>query len=383
MSEIRILHIMDKISAAGSKTHGPVRQVASRVPFYPKGEFKVMLLNLREEDAACDVLRRNGIEVLSLNRGKFDPLTFFDVLRCIRTWRPSILHLHGYASFNFGRLAGWMKGIPVVVQEHFVDERLPAYQKMIDYLLRRCQARGLAVSAAVKTFMVKDRFIPEADVEVLLNGVPVDRIKRADAGEVRELRRTLGIPEGRRIVGTVGRLAEMKGHQYFLDAARKLADRDETIHFVVVGEGPWAGALKEQAAALKLTDRVVFAGYQENVCPFVSMFEVGVVASIFNEGFNTVGLEMLTLGVPLVITDLPCFHDIYRHDRNVLMVPPRDAEALAQAVTRLLGDSELRARLSAGGRAAVEECSMERIAARYVALYREILGNRGAGGAAS
>ena len=377
MSEIRILHIMDKISAAGSKIHGPVRQVASRVPFYPKGEFKVMLLNLREEDAACDVLRQNGIEVVSLNQGKFNPLTFFDVLHWVRTWRPSILHLHGYASFNFGRVVGRMKGIPVVVQEHFVDERLPKYQQIIDYFLRNYQAKGLAVSAAVKTFMAKDRYIPEADIEVLLNGVPLEKIKRAGTDEVQALRRTLGIPDGSRVVGTVGRLAEMKGHQYFLDAARKIADRDANVRFGVVGEGPWAGALKEQAAALKLTDRVAFAGYQENVCPYLSMFDVGVVASIFNEGFNTVGLEMLTVGVPLVITDLPCFHDIYTHNQNVLMVPPRDADALAQAVTQLLGDSQLRARLIVGGRAAVQECSMERIASRYVALYREILGNRG------
>ena len=321
VNEIRILHIMDKVSAGRSKMHGPARQIAYRVPHYPS-HFKVMLLNLREEDVACDVLREKGLEVVSLNKSKFNPLALLDVLRVIRQWKPSVLHLHGYASFNFGRVAGRLMKVPVVVQEHFVDERLPKYQQAIDYVLRNWQAKGLAVSEAVKRFMVDDRFMPGAQVEVLFNGIPLDKVARAAPEQIRALRQSLGIPEGARVIGTAGRMAEMKGHHYFLRAASLLAQKDETLRFVLVGEGPWAENLRQLAVELGLGGKAIFTGYQENVVPYLSLFDVAVVASIFNEGFNTAGVEMLAVGAPLVITDMPCFHDIYFHEKNVLMAPP-------------------------------------------------------------
>jgi glycosyltransferase involved in cell wall biosynthesis len=370
-NEIRILHIMDKVSAGRSKMHGPARQIAYRVPYYPSN-FKVMLLNLREEDVACDVLRQKGLEVVSLNSSKFNPFTLFDVMRVMREWKPTVLHLHGYASFNFGRVAGRLMKVPVVVQEHFVDERLPKYQQIIDWFLRNWQAKGLAVSEAVKGFMVDDRYMPDEQVEVLFNGIPLEKVTRATPEQIAALRQSLGIPSGAKVVGTAGRMAEMKGHHILLQAARLLSEKDSNLRFVLVGEGPWAETLRKQAADLGLADKAIFTGYQENVVPYISMFDVAVVASIFNEGFNTAGVEMLAVGAPLVITDMPCFHDIYFHEKNVLMVPPRDEKALANAIDRILKDPKLQEQLRSEGQKTAQECSIQQIAARYVTIYEDV-----------
>ncbi|HBA82470.1 MAG TPA: hypothetical protein DCZ95_00095 [Verrucomicrobia bacterium] len=373
-NEIRILHIMDKVSAGRSKMHGPARQIAYRVPFYP-AHYKVMLLNLREEDVACDVLREKGLEVVSLNSSKFNPFTLFEVMRVMRKWRPTVLHLHGYASFNFGRVAGRLMKVPVIVQEHFVDERLPKYQQLVDWFLRNWQAKGLAVSEAVKRFMVVDRYMPDAQVEVLFNGIPLDKVTRSAPEQIQALRRSLGIPDGAKIVGTAGRMAEMKGHHILLQAAKLLAEKDDRLRFVLVGEGPWAETLRQQAAELGLANKAIFTGYQENVVPYISLFDVAVVASIFNEGFNTAGVEMLAVGAPLVITDMPCFHDIYFNEKNVLMVPPRDANALAGAIDRIVKEPQLQATLRSAGQETAQECRIEKIAARYAAIYEELCGS--------
>jgi len=375
MAEIRVLHIMDKISADGSRIHGPARQISYRVPFYPADRFRVMLLNLRGEDAACDVLRQAGVEVLSLNKGKYDLSTLFDVIRVIREWRPSVLHLHGYASFNFGRIAGRIRHVPVVIQEHYVDERLPRYQRAIDWFLRNWQSKALAVSKPVADFMIEERYVPAGQMEVLVNGLPVDRIVRSTPQDRLALRQKLGIPNGAIVVGTAGRLAEMKGHHYFLRAARLVLDRIPDAWFVVVGEGPWAGALRTRGKELGLEDRIVFTGYQEDVAPYLSLMDVGVVASIFNEGFNTVGVEMFAVDLPLVITDLPCFHEVYADDANVLMVPPRDERALSVAIIRVLQEPELARRLIEGGRETVKRCRIDKIAARYAAIYEAVVGS--------
>ncbi len=376
MTPIRILHIMDKVSVDGSKIHGPARQLAYRIPCYPPGRFQVMLCNLRREDPACDILRASGIEVVSLNTHKLNPFTLFAVMRLVRQWRPDILHAHGYAAFNFARVAGRLLGVPTVVQEHFVDERYPRYQQAIDFALRGWQDHALAVSDAVKDFMSGPRFIPAAQIEVLGNGVPTDRIKRPADARLAELRAQWGIPAGAPVIGTVGRLAEMKGQKYFLEAAARLADARPDARFVVVGDGPLAAELRAQAARPPLAGRVVFPGYQENAVEYLALFDVAVVSSIFGEGFCAVGIEAFAVGTPLVITNLPCFKDLYRPDANVLMVPPRDAPAMADAIAAVLDRPDLRARLVQAGRATLAEYAMDRIAARYVALYERMLAAR-------
>jgi len=365
----RILHIMDKVSVDRSKIHGPARQIAYRVPFYPPEQYSVMLCNLRQEDAACDVLRASGVEVVSLNRGKFDPRALFDILKLIKRWKPTLIHMHGYGSHNFGRLAGRILNIPTLIQEHFVDERLPGYQRVIDFVLRSIPVKALAVSDAVKKHMVTDRFIPEHTIEVLGNGVPPEKTHRTEASVVAALRRELGIPDHATVIGIVGRLAKMKGHTYLLDAVKMLTEDCPDLHVLIVGDGPEHAELVQQSKTAGLADRIHFTGYQENVIPYLSVLDVSVVASIYNEGFNTVGVESFGVGTPLVITNLNCFQDLYFHDRNCVMVPPRDGSALATAIRTILSDSGLRDHLVAGGQETLERYRMDTISSRYMKIY--------------
>ncbi len=365
---------MDKVSVDQSRIHGPARQIAYRVPHYPADRFAVMLCNLRQEDAACELIRKSGVEVVSLNRGKFDPRAMGDILRLIRTWKPTSLHLHGYAAHSFGRLAGKLAGIPVIVQEHFVDTRLPRYQKLADFLFCRMQHKGLAVTSPVKVFMSEDRYMPADCIEVLANGIPAAKAQTPDPETVSALRESLGIPPDSPVIGLVGRLAEMKGHGHLVEAAQCLLPNFPSLRVVIVGEGPQRDPLREQIARAGLDAAFLFAGYQENVAPYLGLMDVSVVASTHNEGFNTVGIESFGAGTPLVITDLECFQDIYHNGENCLMVPAGDSRALAEAIARILRDPSLAQALAAGGKDSLERYSMERIAQRYMQVYEELTG---------
>ncbi len=374
MSKIKLLHIMDKVSVDGSKIHGPARQLAYRIPFYEEGEYDVRLINLRNEDPACDVIREAGLGVVSLDRGKFDLRALGDIRNAIRDFEPDLLHLHGYAAHSFGRIAGKLHRIPVVVQEHFVDEQCPPYQRIADWCLRKAQAGGLAVSDAVTDFMVDVRFMPRDQIEVIGNGIPFAKIS-AKTDPISK-RKENGIAEDAFVIGTVGRLTEMKGQTYFLRAAAKLihAQPEVPYHFVLVGDGPLAQPLRQEAEALGMTDRVTFTGYQEDAKSWIDLFDIGAVPSIFGEGFCSVGIEILGAGVPLVITDLPCFQGIYLAEQNVLQVPTRDVEALAAAFQRIREDADLRTGLIEQGIATGKKYDMATIAAVYQDYYASIVG---------
>ena len=161
MNTIRVLHIMDKVSVDGSNIQGPARQLAYRAPFYKDHNVETLLCNLRTEASACDILRRNSVEVVSLGRGKFDVRVLGDLQKLVNTWEPDIIHLSGYAAWTFGRmLKKKNKDADLVLQEHFVDLKMPFYQKILDRILKGKPSQGLAVSNSVKEFMSGERHIP-------------------------------------------------------------------------------------------------------------------------------------------------------------------------------------------------------------------------------
>lgn len=373
MSKIKLLHIMDKVSVDGSKIHGPARQLAYRIPFYQEGKYEVCLLNLRKEDPACDVIRESGIAVTSLDRGKFDLGALGDIRKAIREFEPDLLHLHGYAAHSFGRLAGKLHHIPVVVQEHFVDEKCPIYQRVADWFLRKAQVGGLAVSDAVTDFMVDVRFMPREQIDVIGNGIPFEKISAQTDPATK--RQEAGIPLDAIVIGNVGRLTEMKGQTYFLQAAAQVIQEQPEVpyHVVLVGDGPLAESLRQEAQDLGIADRVTFPGYQEDVKSWIDLFDIGVVPSIFGEGFCSVGIEILGAGVPLVITDLPCFKGIYLADQNVLQIPTRDVPALAAAFKRLQEDETYRTALIEEGKATGRKYDMANIVAEYETYYAQFL----------
>lgn len=373
---MKVLHVLDKFSVDGSQIHGPARQLSYRVPCYDPARYEVQVVSLRGEEPAAELLRKNGITVRCLGRGKFDPRTLTDLYGLIRNWQPDVVHLSGYAAWNFGRPAAALAHRPVVVQEHFVDPRMPWYQRLADWLLRGWQRQAIAVSPSVRAFMIAERYIAPEQIRIIGNGVPSDRAARRSAEERTALRRRLQIPDGAKVVGIVGRLAQMKGHTYFLQAARRIADHAGQAVFVIVGEGPLRQALEREAQQLGLSAQVRFTGYQEDAAAHLSIFDVSVISSIYGEGFCSVGIESLAAGAAVVMTDIACVESCYEHERNILRVPVRDATAIAQAVTRLLADPGLAQRLVRNGQELVQACRIDAVAGQYLACYEEAVRKR-------
>ncbi|HET6630837.1 MAG TPA: glycosyltransferase family 4 protein [Woeseiaceae bacterium] len=369
----RILHVMDKLSVGGSRIAGPARLMSYYVPELSSGHCDVLLCSLRQDDSAKDFLTRAGVDVVCLDRGKYDLRTLRDLQRLAARWGPSLLHLHGYASWTFGRIVGRQRGIPVVLQEHFVDDRVPLVQRAADRVLRRRQQYAIAVSGPVKDFMIERRYLIDTPVEIVWNAVPVDAIRRAAArSDPARLRKSLGIPAEAPVVGIVGRLAEEKGHEYFLDIGARVAAARPDVHFVIVGEGPRREPIEAHAARLGLAGRTHLAGHQDDVVPWLRLFSVSLMTSR-REGFPAVPLESLAAGTPVVMTDLDVFRGVYTDERDVLKIPPGDPETAAGAVLRLLGDASLVARLAENAGQLLEACSVKSIVPRYAKIYRELL----------
>ena len=354
--------------------HGVKRLFSWMIPRFDPQRFNVSLVSLRKKDLSEETLESFGIDITYLHKSKFDPATLTALLKVIDRQRIDILHLHGYGATTFGRIAGAMRRLPTILHEHANLTDTPWFQKVADRLLEPTTDIAIAVSRSTAEFVISARRMPAHKVKVVYLGVPLEEFSRTrSSDEIASARAELGLGPADFAIGTVTRLHDSKGNIYLVEAAKTVIERRPNARFFVIGEGPLLPELQARAQALGLGDRFVFSGFARDVARVVSAFDISVFPSLW-EGTPLTVFEALAMGKPIVATDADGLIDVLTPARDALIVPRRNAAALADAIVRLIDEPETRVRLGNAaretGRAydiAAFVAKMERL---YVLLHR-------------
>jgi glycosyltransferase involved in cell wall biosynthesis len=345
--KLNVLQVCDHLGWEGSRMHGVKRLFAWMIPRFDRERFNVSLVSLRKKDVSEETLESFGVDITYLHKSKFDPATLPALLKVIDRKQIDILHLHGYGATTFGRLAGAMRRIPTILHEHANLTDTPWFQQVADTALEPVTDIALAVSQSTAEFVIKARRIPERKVKVVYLGVPLEEFSRErTTDEIRAAREELGIAPTDFAIGTVTRLHESKGNAYLVDAAAQVLQQRPQARFFVVGEGPLREPLEQQARALGLGDRFVFAGFAKDIPRVVSAFDVSVFPSLW-EGTPLTVFEALAMGKAIVATDADGLVDVLTNERDAIIVPRRNAAALAAGLIRTIDEPQTRARLRA------------------------------------
>lgn len=370
--KIRILQVMDKCAIRGSPIHGVSRLLLTWWPAFRETEFDFSLCVLRGGGGSCDAFEVAGIQVHDLGRHKLDPRTVHDLVRLIRRLDAQILHCHGYGATTFGRIAGALCRIPVVVQEHMIDEGIPFYQRIADFMLAPFTSSGVAVSNAVAGFMTSKRFIAKDKVSVIYNTIPESYCRSFSNEEKADVRRRYGLPDGRAFIGIIGRLDPIKGHDDFLAAATLIREKHPEAFFLVAGDGELRPALERAARERGLQDCVAFLGHCQDALDIAALLHVFVSCS-YSEGSGIAHVEAMAQGIPVVATAVGGVPEIVEDGVSGVLVEPGRPDEIAAAVCSILTDDERRYRLSEQGR---RRCREKFLVGRTVeqlgALYRRL-----------
>ena len=330
--------------------HGVKRLFSWMIPRFDPQRYNVSLVSLRKKDLSEETLESIGVDISYLHRSKFDPATLTALLKVIDRQQTDILHLHGYGATTFGRIAAQMRGLPAILHEHANLTTTPWFQKVADRLLAPATDIAIAVSKSTADFVIHARQMPAARVKVVYLGVPLEEFSRnRTVQEIGEARHELGALAGEFVAGTVTRLHDSKGNSYLVEAAQAVLREQPKMRFYLFGEGPLRPELEAQARALGLADRFVFGGFTRDVARTVSAFDISVFPSLW-EGTPLTVFENLAMGKPIVATDADGLLDVLTNEHDALIVPKRDAAALARAIVRLTNSPEDRARLSVHAR---------------------------------
>ena len=295
----------------------------------------------------------------------------------VRAARPAIVHSYFFWSIMYGRA---LKAAGVV--PHLVENREDQgfnWGRHEYALLRRTARlpdRVVCVSEAVRQVVLEREGLAPECVVVIHNGIEPGPAPTLPSGAARsgELRRQWGIGERDLVVGMVANFNRaVKGVGYFFDAMPAIAAAVPEARFLLLGRGEEEAALRAKAKADGIEDRVVFAGFQQDIGPYYDMMDVSVLTSL-SEGLSMTLLESMRHGVPVVATRVGGNPELVREGETGWLVPARDVPAFTERVTALLRDGERRAGFGAAGRRVIEErFSITRTAVRYTELYEEVL----------
>jgi glycosyltransferase involved in cell wall biosynthesis len=216
-------------------------------------------------------------------------------------------------------------------------------------------------------------------LEIIPYGVDVTRFRPDDAARA-ECRARLGVAPDMPLVFAAGRLVRKKGFEYLIDAVAQLPAGAPVV-LAIAGEGDLAAELRERARAAGIAERVRFLGNltQDDVAAHMAAADVAVVASVRDDagnvdGLPNVALEALASGTPLVTTAAGGIGAVVTHDRDALVVPERDARALASAIAALAADRAHARRLAEAARSLVaDRFGWDRTAGRIEAAYDRAL----------
>jgi glycosyltransferase involved in cell wall biosynthesis len=298
------------------------------------------------------------------------------VRRVAREIRATVLHAHWVVPG--GAIAALAGSAPLVVSLHgsdvYVAERHGIARRAAAAAFRRARAIS-ACSDDLARRAVAIGADPDR-VTVVPYGVDADRF-RPDRAARAAVRSGLGLTDAQPLVFAAGRLVSKKGFEYLIDAAALLAERGEAPTVAIAGGGDLEPDLRRRARDRGIAERVRFVGVldQADVARHLAAADVAVVPSVRDDrgnvdGLPNVVLEALASGTSVVTTRVGGIAAVAEHDRTALVVPYRDAGALAAAIAGLLESPDRRAALGGAARDVVAaRFGWDRAAERFEALY--------------
>lgn len=297
---------------------------------------------------------KRGIDLLGLPKA---------ILLLWRLFKEERFDLVQYSTPNaafYASTAAWLARVPVRLYAQW-GIRYVGFSGWRRWLFKRLEAWTCARSTVVEPdsrgnleFSIAEGLYPRNKGRVIGRGsacgVDLTRFD-IDQKEVwrREYRRRIGLSSDHVVVGFVGSVRRDKGCNELIRAFRSVSERLADARLLLIGDHQFAGTLEDDVRAwIGESERVVSVLASDEIPQYMACMDVLALPS-YREGFGMVVIEAQAMGVPVIVSDVPGPTDALLADRTGLVVPVRDERALEQALVRLLGDAELRARMGASG----------------------------------
>jgi len=307
-----------------------------------------------------------------------DFLAIFSIIGLIKKVKPDIVHLNSSKISILGSLAGIISKSKIInhkskiiytVHGWIFNEPLSGSKKSFYLHAEKFTAKFKNKIICVSKFdydtALKNKIAPKEKLVTIHNGIkPINLLSREEA------RKKLGIDNSDIIIGSVAYLYKTKGFEYLIQATKILDDTGINAKTIIIGEGKEREELENWINQLNLKNKIILTGKIDNASELLKAFDVYVSSSV-KEGLSYTIIEAMTTGLPIVATCIGGSPELISDNEEGLLVDPANPEKLAQAITKLINNSELSNRLGQNAKEKAEkEFTLEKMIAKTKEFYK-------------
>lgn len=374
---MKTMNIMHLVTAWQEGLYGGERVVLNLASGLNKKGFQIIVVAFGNKEDDIPLLRAAKdsnikIDLLPL-RARYDIRSIFDIKRLLKKYDVAILHCHGYKSDVLGFFAAMFTKVKLVTTLHgwWVGKELKSrFHNFLDLFIIRYFDRIVSVSQPLAEKLSRDKTL-KIKTTVIPNCVDSKKFETAKDSII--IRKNLNITPHAKVMGTVSRLTQEKGHSYLLEAFAKIvADFKDTV-LLILGEGPLKSSLINKARELGIEDKVIFAGFRDDVADIIATMDIFVMPSI-SEGLPMAILEAMAAKKPIVASAVGGIPLVIKDRETGILIKPKDSDSIYEALTHLLKDEKLALEIAANARKLLEnEFTVDVMIRKYENLYRGLL----------
>ncbi len=303
------------------------------------------------------------------------PQALWRLAQLLRRERVAVLHAHCFDPSWLGLIAAHLAGVPFVFTRHHSDHHIRInkhWHTRVDGWCARRADHVIAVSQITRQIMIEVEGVPAEQITVVYNGL--EPVNEPPPESVARVRHELNLTD-EPVCLMVARLHEEKGHRYLFEAIPQINASCGRVTFLLAGAGPQRELLEDEVRARGLQDVVRFLGRRDDVPELIALSSLVVLPSLA-ESFGFAALEAMSLGKPVVAAATGGLPEVVSDGKTGLIVPQKDARALADAICRVLQDDELARAFGTAGKRRAAGFSFTKMIAGYEHVYEQVLARR-------
>ena len=338
MKKIKVLNIISDTNIGGAG-----KCVITYCNNYSKDKYDIVVV-MPKNSLLKPEIEKTGVKIIEIDGLKdksFDVSAIKLIKSIIIAENPDIVHTHASLS---ARIAAKQYGnCKIVYTKHcdFPISKIYKYKivrKLNGWLNEKLADKIIATSEQAKDNLIKQG-ISEEKIVVVLNGV--NKLEEANEDTKKELKKKYNIDDGCKVVGYLARIEELKGHKYFIEAAKIINDKYKGKYkFLIMGSGSYEEEAKKLVKELNLENDVIFTGFINDVASMLSIVDLQINASYLSETTNLALLEGMSLGIPTVATKVGGTPKMIEKFENGLLVEKADSESLAEGIIKAFENEE-------------------------------------------
>lgn len=304
-------------------------------------------------------------------QGMFDWRWVLRVKRLLKDEHVDLIHAHEFDANVQGTFVAALSGVPLVATVHGKNYFWEKLRRRLAYQWVSRNATMVAVSENLKQFIVEKVGVDSGHVKVVYNGV--DLLPHCGPDDIDQCRKELDLPTSDQIVGVVGNLYPVKGHQYLIAAIPAVLAKCPNTTFIFAGRGQLEGELKEQAHQLGVAQKVRFLGLRQDIPRILAVLHAFVLPSL-SEGLSMAILEAMVAGKPVIATDVGGNPELVEDSETGYLVPSQNSQALADRLISLLMNRDRALQFGKVGQLRAQgQFSLRTMVREYQAIYDQCI----------